>query len=184
MNSFLFLMLIPIGIFLLVFSILNVIKFAKQKMIYEVQFQSEAGSFSISNAKRYGVWLSGKAYAKSPAAEVRPSIINDATQENIKINLCIRGVHVIGMDGTGRVRLCTFKAKPGQYSMSFVGKGRFTDRVMGHVADALTIDSDYSSFSIQIREYSSPVILFLLIWGIVIGAAFTMFGFVLPFALR
>lgn len=62
-NDLLF-FLTPLGIYILVISIKGIKKFTRQKVIYEVPFQFGGGTFNISEEKKYGIYLSGKAYRK------------------------------------------------------------------------------------------------------------------------
>lgn len=62
-NELLFI-LTPLGIFILVISIKGIKKFTKQKVIYEISYECGGGTFTISEGKRYAIYLSGKAYKK------------------------------------------------------------------------------------------------------------------------
>lgn len=108
---------------------------------------------------------------------------NNATQEDVRIAPCILRTSVTGVDGTGRIELSTFRAGPGRYTISFVGNGLAIDRVISHVVDTIKPNHDYSSFMIQIREHCSSAILFLSIWGIILGSIAMMSGMILPFVL-
>lgn len=181
-NDLLF-FLTPLGIYILVISIRGIKKSTGQKIIYEVPFKFGGGTFTISEEKKYGIYLSGKAYRKNPIANIRPYVRNNATQEDVRIAPCILRTSVTGADGTGRIELSTFRAGPGRYTISFVGNGLAIDRVISHVVDTIKPNSDYSSFSIQIREHCSSAILFFSIWGIILGSIATMSGMILPFAM-
>lgn len=182
MGDLLFL-LTPLGISILIISIKGIKKFTKQKVIYEVPFRCGSGTFTISEEKKYAIYLSGKAYTKNPIANIRPCVRNNATQEEVRVAPCILRNRVTGLDGTGRIELSTFRAGPGQYAISFVGKGLAIDRAMSHVADVIKPNPDYSSFRIQIREHCSSAILFFAIWGIILGSMAAMLGMILPFTL-
>lgn len=182
MNGLLFL-LTPLGIYILVISIKGTIKFAKQKVIYEVPFRCGGGTFTISEEKKYGIWLSGKAYIKNPIATVSPCVYNSATQEIVQIVPCILRTTVTGTDQTGRIKLSAFRAAPGQYTISFVGKGLAGDRAMSYAVDKIKPNSDYSSFKIQIREHCSSLVLFIAVWGIILGSMALLSGIILPIVL-
>lgn len=177
-------LLTPLGIYILIISIKGMRKFVKQKVIFEVPFQCGEGTFTISQEKRYAVYLSGKAYKKNPIANVRLNAYNCTTQESLKITPCFLRTSFTGMDGTGRIKLATFRTEPGRYTISFVGKGLAIDRAVSHVADKIIPNRDYSSFMVQIREDCSTAILFVAIWGIILGSIATISGLILPFTLR
>lgn len=181
-NDLLF-FLTPLGIYILIISIKGVRKFTKQKVIYEVPYHCGSGTFTISEEKKYAIYLSGKAYTKNPIANIRSCVRNNATQEEVRVAPCILRTSATGADGTGRIELSTFRAGPGRYTISFVGNGLAIDRIISHAVDTIKPNYDYSSFSIQIREHCSSAILFFSIWGIILGSIATMSGMILPFAM-
>ena len=52
--KYLFCLLIPAGLFLLIISIKYVIRFAKSEMIYEMPYSNETGTFTLAARGKYG----------------------------------------------------------------------------------------------------------------------------------
>lgn len=62
--KYLFCLLIPAGLFLLIISIKYVIRFAKAEMIYEMPYSRGTGTFTLAARGKYGLWISGKSLKK------------------------------------------------------------------------------------------------------------------------
>lgn len=67
--KYLFCLLIPAGLFLLIISVKYVIRFAKAEMIYEMPYSRGTGTFTLAARGKYGLWLSGKSL-KSAARRI------------------------------------------------------------------------------------------------------------------
>lgn len=165
--AYLYLLLIPTGLILLVLSIKQIVHFANAKVIYEMPCTSTEESFKIVGGGKYSIWLSGKKLKKSPMGEFGLNIINKETGENVHLSESILRTSVSGFK-TARLELYSFEAEDGEYVISMNEKVSARDKVylfLGNLIDKNPVD--YSIFSIQIREHNS--IFILSIFGIISG---------------
>lgn len=165
--TYLYLLLIPMGLILLVLSIKKIVHFANAKVIYEMPCTSTEESFKIVGGGKYSIWLSGKKLKKSPMGEFGLNIINEETGENVHLSESILRTSVSGFK-TARLELYSFEAEDGEYVISMNEKVSARDKVylfLGNLIDKNPVD--YSIFSIQIREHNS--IFILSIFGIISG---------------
>lgn len=65
----LFYLLVPLGVAMLIFSIRGLIGAVKVKLLYKQPYAEESGSFTVTEAGNYGIWLNGKQFGKSPYGE-------------------------------------------------------------------------------------------------------------------
>ena len=65
----LFYLLVPLGVAMLIFSIRGLIGAVKVKLLYKQPYAEENGSFTVTEAGNYGIWLNGKQFGKSPYGE-------------------------------------------------------------------------------------------------------------------
>lgn len=167
--TYLYLLLIPTGLILLVLSIKQIVYFANAKVIYEMPCIDKQGSFKIIDGGKYSIWLSGEKLKKSPMGEFGLNIINEETGENVHLSESILRTSISGFK-TARLELYSFEAEYGTYIISMNEKVSARDKVylfLGNLINKKPVD--YSIFSIQIREHNSIFILMLCIFGTISG---------------
>ena len=167
--KYLFCILIPIGLSVLIISIKHIVRFANAKMLYEMSCTSREGIFTLITQGKYGIWLSGKQFIKSPIGELGIKLINQQTGKNIPLSAKLLRTSVNGFE-TGRIELYSFWAEEGIYVISLDGEGSAGDKVGSFVINAINKHPvDYSQFSIQIRKHIPVMVLVLCILGIILG---------------
>lgn len=173
--KYLFLLLIPIGLFVFVVSIRKVIGLAATKMIYEMSFVDRAGSFILDSSGKYDIWLCGKKFMRSPAYKFGIKLKNYETGAEAPIYASILRTTVNGFNDA-RVKLYTFNAVKGRYNIILSDKVEAIENIISAKA------VDCSKFSIQIRENMPTLFLFLSVWGIILGFMTAMAGIIIPIA--
>lgn len=181
--KYLFCLLIPIGLFLFIISVKGAIRFAKSEMIYEMPYESGIGTFTLTAKGKYGLWLSGQMFRKSPAGEFGLILTNACTGQSISLCAPLVRTVVNGFDKS-RMELYSFQAEPGTYRVSFSDEARIRDKVGAFLANTtIKRPIDGSLFSIQVYRHTSHIVLALCILGILFGAAGMIAGIALPIIL-
>lgn len=179
----LFLLLIPIGVMLLSLGIKHTIRFAKTEIIYELPFLEKEGVFTLSHEGNYGLWLSGQQFRKAPLGEFGLSLINQETKQRIPLSASLMRTTVTGVK-MARVKLYSFWAEAGTYSIALTGESGLRDRIGSAIANTIIKQPvDYSLFSIQVREDSPSYLMIGGILAIILGSAMIGLGSILPFVL-
>ena len=153
------LLMIPIGLFLLVISLRYMVKIFTISAIHDMPYRTDKGVFTIETAGRYGVWLNGNRFKKSPL--LRTSYIPASVTKVID----------------ARLELYTFHAKPGTYQIVFNDNPSPMAKIFGTISRVLMGgNDDYSSYSIRIYPHQSMIYSFLSIWGFIFGVIAVMWG--------
>ena len=159
------------------------IRFGRAKMLYEMPYVNKKGTFTLDRAGTYGLWLSGKIFTKAPLGEFGFSLVNETTGRRIPLLLSIMRTKVNSFTHS-RVELYTFNAEPGSYTLSLTEDPFVLDSLMKKVGDKILKNSvDYKQFSIQIYTHTPTILLFICVWGIILGIVGTIAGIVLPIVL-
>lgn len=182
--NYLFLLLIPLGLILLIICIKNIIRLANAQMLYEMSCVDREGVFRLDNRGQYSIWLSGKHLIKSPIGEFGIEIINQKTRKNIPLISNIFRTSV-SASKIARVELYYFEAEAGTYIISMNDEANIRDKISSFLVNTIIkAPVDYSLFSIQVREHFSTVILILYIWGIILSSFMIVGGVVLALTLK
>lgn len=182
--NYLFLLLIPLGLILLIISIKNIIRLANAQILYEMSCSEGESVFRLDYRGKYSIWLSGRQFVKSPIGEFGIEIINQKTRKNIPLTPSIFRTRVSAFK-TARVELYYFEAEAGTYTISMNDEADIRDKISSFLVNTLIkAPVDYSLFSIQVREYFSTVILILYIWGIILSSFMIVGGIVLTLTLK
>jgi hypothetical protein len=182
--NYIFLLLIPLGLILLIISIKNIIRFANAQMLYEMSCVDREGVFRLDSRGQYSIWLSGKQLIKSPIGEFGIEIINQKTRKNIPLISNIFRTSV-SASKIARVELYYFEAEAGTYIISMNDEVDIRDKISSFLVNTIIKSPvDYSLFSIQVREHFSTVILILYIWGIILSSFMIVGGIVLTLTLK
>ena len=182
--NYLFLLLIPLGLILLIICIKNIIRLANAQMLYEMSCADREGVFRLDNRGPYSIWLSGKQLIKSPIGEFGIEIINQKTRKNIPLISNIFRTSV-SASKIARVELYYFEAEAGTYIISMNDEANIRDKISSFLVNTIIKSPvDYSLFSIQVREHFSTVILILYIWGIILSSFMIVGGIVLTLTLK
>lgn len=182
--NYLFLLLIPLGLILLIISIKNTIRFANAQMLYEMSCVDREGVFRLDSRGQYSIWLSGKQLIKSPIGEFGIEIINQKTRKNIPLISNIFRTSV-SASKIARVELYYFEAEAGTYIISMNDEADIRDKISSFLVNTIIkAPVDYSLFSIQVREHFSTVSLFLCIWGMILSSFMVVGGIVLTLTLK
>ena len=182
--NYLFLLLIPIGISLVVISGKHLFRSATAEMVYEMPCSNGEGVFTISEKGNYGIWISGKLFSKSPVGEFGFNVLNQQTGNKIPLSFNIMRTSVSGCK-TARVELYSFYAEEGTYVISLDGESNAFDKGIAAVRNTIIQKPiDYSLYSVQIRKHRPVYVLFLSIYGMIFGIMATISGIVLPIVLK
>ena len=182
--NYLFLLLIPLGLILLIISIKNIIRLANAQMLYEMSCSDREGVFRLDSRGKYSIWLSGKQLIKSPIGEFGIEIINQKTRKDIPLISNIFRTSV-SASKIARVELYYFEAEAGTYIISMNDEVDIRDKISSFLVNTIIKSPvDYSLFSIQVREHFSTVILILYIWGIILSSFMIVGGIVLTLTLK
>lgn len=182
--NYIFLLLIPLGLILLIISIKNIIRFANAQMLYEMSCVDREGVFRLDSRGQYSIWLSGKQLIKSPIGEFGIEIINQKTRKNIPLISNIFRTSV-SASKIARVEPYYFEAEAGTYIISMNDEVDIRDKISSFLVNTIIKSPvDYSLFSIQVREHFSTVILILYIWGIILSSFMIVGGIVLTLTLK
>lgn len=181
--KYLFCLLIPAGLFLLIISIKYVIRFAKAEMIYEMPYSRGTGTFTLAARGKYGLWLSGKKFKKAPLGEFGLTLVNRDTGQSVPLCAPLLRTAVTGLSKS-RLKLYSFQAEAGTYTVSLNDEVRIRDKACAFLVNAVTKRPvDYSLFSIQVYRHTSGMVLSLCILGIIFGAVIMVSGTILLAAL-
>ena len=176
-------LLIPMGIALLIVSIRNIIRFAKAELFFEMSCLEEEGSVHLPQGK-YGIWLSGKKFTKSPLGKIGFQLVEEATGNRVNLAPSLMRTSVTGFD-KGRMELYHFQVgEEGNYTLSLDGESSVRDRLEASIENLLFKQPvDLSNFTVQIRKGNSIAMFFLAILGINLAAWMILGGVMLPFIL-
>ena len=175
-------LLIPMGITLLIVSIRNTIRFAKAELFFEMPCLEEEGSVHLPQGK-YGIWLSGKKFTKSPLGKIGFQLVEEETGNRVNLAPSLMRPSVSGFK-MARMELYSFQVEEGNYILSINGEGSVRDRIEASIGDLLIKKPvDLSSFTVQIRKGKSLAMFFLSIFGINIAIWMILGGIMLPFLL-
>ena len=176
-------LLIPMGIALLIFSIRNIISFAKAELFFEMPCLEEEGSVHLPQGK-YGIWLSGKRFTKSPLGKIGFRLVEEETGKRVNLAPSLMRPSVSGFK-MARMELYSFQVEEeGNYILSINGEGSVRDRIEASIGNLLVKKPvDFSSFTVQIRKGKSIAMFFLSVFGINIAVWMILGGIMLPFIL-
>ena len=175
-------LLIPMGIALLIFSIRNIIRFAKAELFFEMPCLEEEGRVHLPQGK-YGIWLSGKKFTKSPLGKIGFQLVEEETGNRVNLAPNLMRTTVSGFK-MARMELYSFQVEEGNYILSINGEGSVRDRIEASIGDLLIKKPvDLSNFTVQIRKGNSIAMFFLAILGINLAAWMILGGIMLPFLL-
>lgn len=148
-------LLIPMGIALLIFSIRKMIRFAKAELFFEMPCTEEEGWVHLPRGK-YGIWLSGSRFKKTPIGNIGFQLSRAETGEKLYLSPSLMRTSVTSFD-KGRMELYHFQVEEeGNYTLSLDGESSVRDRLEASIGNLLFKKPvDLSSFTIQIRKGSS-----------------------------
>jgi len=170
------------GIALLIVSIRNIIRFAKAELFFEMSCLEEEGSVHLPQGK-YGIWLSGKKFTKSPLGKIGFQLVEEATGNRVNLAPSLMRPSVSGFR-EARVELYSFYVEEGNYTLSLDGESSVRDRLEASIENLLFKQPvDLSNFTVQIRKGNSIAMFFLAILGINLAAWMILGGVMLPFIL-
>lgn len=135
--KYLFCLLIPAGLFLLIISIKYVIRFAKSEMIYEMPYSRGTGTFTLAARGKYGLWLSGKKFKKAPLGEFGLTLVNRDTGQSVPLCAPLLRTAVTGLSKS-RLKLYSFQAEAGTYTVSLNDEVRIRDKACAFLVNAVT----------------------------------------------
>ena len=176
-------LLIPMGIALLIFSIRKTIRFAKAELFFEMPCTEEEGSVHLPQGK-YGIWLSGRRFKKTPIGNIGFQLRRAETGENVYLSPSLMRTSVTGFD-KGRMELYHFQVEEeGNYTLSLDGESSVRDRLEASIGNLLFKQPvDLSNFTVQIRKGNSIAMFFFAILGINLAVWMILGGIMLPFLL-
>ena len=175
-------LLIPMGIVLLIFSIRKMIRFAKSEIFFEMPYTEEEGSVHLPQGK-YGIWLSGKRFTKSPLGKIGFQLVEEETGNRVNLAPSLMRPSVSGFK-MERMELYSFYVEEGNYTLSLDGESSVRDRLEASIENLLFKQPvDLSNFTVQIRKGNSIAMFFLAILGINLAAWMILGGVMLPFIL-
>ena len=170
------------GITLLIVSIRNTIRFAKAELFYEMPCLEEEGSVYLPQGK-YGIWLSGKRFTKSPLGKIGFRLVEEETGNRVNLAPSLMRPSVSGFK-LARMELYSFYVEEGNYTLSLDGEGSVRERIEASIGDLLVKKPvDLSSFTVQIRKGKSMAMFFLSVFGLNIAIWMILGGIMLPFLL-
>ena len=173
---FVFGLMIPLGLLLLVLSIKHTVKVYTVTAIHDMPYRTDKGIFTIQIAGRYGIWLNGNRFKKSPLGMFGLQLINCETEKEVPLRTSYIPASVTKVIDA-RLELYTFYANPGTYQLLFNDKPSRIAKIFGTIRRYLiSSDDDYSSYSIRVYPHYSVVHLFLSIWGFIFGVIAVMWG--------
>ena len=170
------------GIALLIFSIRNTIRFAKAELFFEMPCLEEEGRVHLPQGK-YGIWLSGKKFTKSPLGKIGFRLVEEETGQSVNLFPSLMRPTVSGFK-MARMELYSFQVEEGNYILSINGEGSVRDRIEASIGNLLVKKPvDLSSFTVQIRKGKSIAMFFLSVFGANIAVWMILGGIMLPFLL-
>lgn len=166
---FVFGLMIPLGLLLLVLSIKHTVKVYTVTAIHDMPYRTDKGIFTIQTAGRYGIWLNGNRFKKAPLG-----LCETEKEVPLRANLIpVSMAKVIDV----RLELYTFYANLGMYQLLFNDKPSPMSKIFGTISRFLMgSKDDYSSYSIRIYPHQSMIYSFLSIWGFIFGVMAVMWG--------
>ena len=168
--------MIPIGLFLLVISLRYMVKIFTISAIHDMPYRTDKGVFTIETAGRYGVWLNGNRFKRSPLGMFGLQLINCETEKEVPLRANLIPVSVTKVIDV-RLELYTFYANPGTYQLLFNDKPSRIAKIFGTIRRYLiSSDADYRTYSIRVYPHYSMVHSFLSIWGFIFGVIAVMWG--------
>lgn len=169
-------LMIPLGLLLLVLSIKHIVKVYTVTAIHDMPYRTDKGIFTIQTAGRYGIWLNGNRFKKAPLGLFGLQLINCETEKEVPLRANLIPVSVTKVIDV-RFELYTFYANPGTYQLLFNDKPSRIVKIFGTIRRYLiSSDDDYSTYSIRVYPHYSMVHLFLSIWGFILGVVAVMLG--------
>ena len=176
-------LLIPMGIALLIFSIRKSICFAKAELFFEMPCTEEEGWVHLPRGK-YGIWLSGSRFKKTPIGNIGFQLSRAETGEKLYLSPSLMRTSVTSFD-KGRMELYHFQVEEeGNYTLSLDGESSVRDRLEASIGNLLFKQPvDLSNFTVQIRKGNSIAMFFFAILGINLAAWMILGGVMLPFIL-
>ena len=169
-------LMIPLGLLLLVLSIKHIVKVYMITAIHDMPYRTDKGIFTIQTSGRYGVWLNGNRFKKSPLGMFGLQLINCETEKEVPLRANLIPVSVTKVIDV-RLELYTFYAKPGTYQIVFNDNPSPMSKIFGTISRFLIGGKDdYSSYSIRIYLHQSMIYSFLSIWGFIFGVMAVMWG--------
>ena len=82
---FVFGLMIPLGLLLLVLSIKHTVKVYTVTAIHDMPYRTDKGIFTIQTAGRYGIWLNGNRFKKAPLGLFGLQLINCETEKEVPL---------------------------------------------------------------------------------------------------
>lgn len=181
--KYLFCLLIPIGVSLLIICLKSILRFAKNEIIYEMPYKNKTGTFTLETDGTYGLWLHGKLWTKPPLGEFGFNITHQQTGKKIPLSITFLRRSVNGIK-TGRIELYSFHAEKGTYVISLDGETSHRDKISAIIRNMINKQSvDDSLYSIQIRHHTPEYVLLICIFGMIFGFMATLLGIILPIIL-
>ena len=170
------LLMIPIGLFLLVISLRYMVKIFTISAIHDMPYRTDKGVFTIETAGRYGVWLNGNRFKKSPLGMFGLQLINCETEKEVPLRASFIPASVTKVIDV-RLELYTFYAKPGKYQIVFNDTPGLMTKIFGTISRCLMGGTDdYSSYSIRIYPHQPMIYSFLSAWGFIFGVMAVLWG--------
>jgi hypothetical protein len=176
----LFYLLVPLGAAMLIFSIRGVIGVVKAKLLYEQPYIEDSGSFTVTEAGNYGIWLNGKQFGKSPYGEFGLQLSIKETGEMIPLSRSLMRTTVKGF-GTARMELYTFHADAGNYTLRRTDEANLGDRMLSGIGKVLSrYPVDYAQFSFRIYPHRTAALGVVYSFGITLSFMLMIWGILLP----
>jgi hypothetical protein len=176
----LFYLLVPLGAAMLIFSIRGLIGAVKVKLLYEQPYIEDSGSFTVTEAGNYGIWLNGKQFGKSPYGEFGLQLSIKETGEMIPLSRSLMRTTVKGF-GTARMELYTFHAEAGNYTLQRTDEANLGDRMLSGIGKVLSrYPVDYAQFSFRIYPHRTAALGVVYSFGITLSFMLMIWGILLP----
>ena len=106
---FVFGLMIPLGLLLLVLSIKHTVKVYTVTATHDMPYRTDKGIFTIQTAGRYGIWLNGNRFKKAPLGLFGVQLINCETEKEVPLRANLIPVSVTKVIDV-RLELYTFYA--------------------------------------------------------------------------
>lgn len=169
-------LMIPLGLLLLVLSIKHTVKVYTVTAIHDMPYRTDKGIFTIQTAGRYGIWLNGNRFKKAPLGLFGLQLINYETDQEIPLSPRFMPISVTKVIDV-RFQLYSFYAESGTYQLLVNDKPSWMAKIFGTIRRYLiSSDDDYRTYSIRVYPHYSMVHLFLSIWGFIFGVIAVMWG--------
>ena len=176
----LFYLLVPLGVAMLIFSIRGLIGAVKVKLLYKQPYAEENGSFTVTEAGNYGIWLNGKQFGKSPYGEFGLQLSLKEMGEIIPLSRVLLRTTVNGL-GTTRMEFYTFHADAGNYTLRRTDEANIGDRMLSGIGKVLSrYPVDYAQFSFRIYPHRTAALGVVYSFGITLSFMLMIWGILLP----